>query len=310
MRLLVTGAAGLIGRHLVGVLRMHHQVHALYRPGASGDEAGVQRIAADLTDRRFVDALPAGVDGVVHLAQSRRFREFPEEARDVFGVNVESTALLLDWAARTGVRRFVLASSGGIYGHGRDPFTEAHPVGAAGRLGYYLASKHSAELLSESYVDHMTVTTLRLFFVYGPGQRSDMFIPRLIRSVAEGRSIALGSEEGLRTNPVHVADAVSAVRRALDLEHSHRINVGGPDVLSLRQIAETIGAKLGRTPRYSIDSAAVPRGLIADTGKMRRLLAAPSIGFADGCEDVIRDLGLAITGNKTQPDSRLRRNEG
>ena len=292
MKLLITGTSGLIGRHLIDALSSCHEVHALHRPGAPGDVTGVHYIPADLTDREFVDALPSGVDGVVHLAQSRHFREFPEGARDVFGVNVESTAALLDWSVRTGVRRFVLASSGGIYGHGRDPFTEEHPVGSAGPLGHYLASKHCAELLSESYTDHMTVTILRFFFVYGPGQRPDMFIPRLVGSIAEGRPITLGGEDGLCTNPVHVTDAVSAVCCALDLEQSHRINIGGPEVLSLRQIAESIGVKLRRAPRYSVDPATEPRDLIADIGKMRRLLAPPTIRFADGCEDVIRDLGL------------------
>ena len=211
MRVLVTGAAGLIGRHLIEALRTHHEVHALHRPGSPGEGSGARWIATDLTDRIFLDALPIGVDGVIHLAQSRRFRDFPEGARDVFGVNVESTAALLDWSVRTGVRRFVLASSGGIYGYGRDPFTEEHPVGSAGPLGHYLASKHCAELLSESYADHMTVTILRFFFVYGPGQRPDMFIPRLVGSIAEGRPIMLGGEDGLCTNPVHVTDAVSAI---------------------------------------------------------------------------------------------------
>ena len=292
MKLLVTGTSGLIGRHLIEAVRTHHEVHALHRPGAPSRGTGIRWIATDLTDRNFLDALPSGVDGVIHLAQSRRFRDFPEGARDVFGVNVESTAALLDWSVRTGVRRFVLASSGGIYGYGRDPFTEEHPVGSAGPLGHYLASKHCAELLSESYADHMTVTILRFFFVYGPGQRPDMFIPRLVRSVAEGRPIMLGGEDGLCTNPVHVTDAVSAIRHALKLEQSHRINVAGPDALSLRHIAGAVGTKLGRTPRYSVDPAAEPRDLIADIGKMRRLLAPPAIRFAEGCEDVIRDLGL------------------
>jgi len=290
---LITGAAGLIGRHLIEALRAHHEVHALRRPGSSCEGSGARWIAADLTDGNFVSALQRGMDCVIHLAQSRRFRDFPEGARDIFGVNLESTAALLDWSVRTGVRRFVLASSGGIYGYGRDPFMEEHPVGSAGQLGYYLASKHSAELLSESYADHLTVVILRFFFVYGPGQRSDMFIPRLIRSVAEGRTITLGGEDGLSTNPVHVADAVSAVCSALNLEQSHRINVGGPTVLRLRQIGNDIGTALGRTPRYEIASNEEPSDMIADIGKMKRLLSVPSICFADGCRDVIRSLGLA-----------------
>ncbi len=295
MKLLVTGAAGLVGRHLVAALKTHDEVHALHRPATPPSAGGsARRLAADLVTPGFTDILPSGVDGIVHLAQSRRYRDFPEGAPDVFGVNVGSTAALLDWAVRSGVRRFILASSGGLYGHGWDPFTEEHPVGAPGRLGYYLASKHCAELLSESYSDRLTVVILRFFFVYGPGQRPDMFVPRMVRSVAEGRPIRLDGADGLHTNPVHVADAVSAIRNALGTEEGHRINIGGPDVLSLRQIAEAIGARLGRAPRYTERPDAEPRHLVADIDKMKRLFGPPSVRFAEGCEDVIRDLGLRV----------------
>ena len=56
----------------------------------------------------------------------------------------------------------------------------------------------------------------------------------------------------------------------------------------------SIGARLGRAPQYSVSPGAEPRGLIADIGTMRRLLAGPTKRFADGCEDVIRDLGLTM----------------
>ena len=304
MKLLITGAGGLIGRHLIEAVRTFHEVHALHRPGSLSEGSGARWIAADLADGSFVKALPRGVDCVIHLAQSRRFREFPEGARDVFGVNVGSTAALLDWSVQTGVRHFVLASSGGIYGYGRDPFTEEHPVSSAQSLGYYLASKHCAELLSEGYADYLTIVALRFFFVYGPGQRPDMFISRLTRSVAEDRSIRLDGADGLSTNPVYVTDVVAALLRALDLGQSHRINVGGPDVLSLRQIVDSIAVRLGRTPLYAVNPDAKPRNLIADIGKMRRLLAAPTIRFDEGIENVIRDLGLATSRDRTAPVSR------
>lgn len=304
MRLFITGAGGLIGRHLVEALGTHHEVHALHRPGAPGERSSIRSIAADLMDGNFLHVLPKGIDCVIHLAQSRRFREFPDGAQDVFGVNVGSTAALLDWSVRSGVRRFILASSGGIYGHGRDPFTEEHPVASAGPLGHYLATKQCAELLSESYTDQMTVVILRFFFVYGPGQRPDMLIPRLARSVVEGRPIRLDGANGLSTNPVHVADAVNVLRRALDLDQSHRINVGGPDVLSLRQIVEVIGVRLGCTPLYSVSPDAEPRDLIADISKMRQLLAAPNIRFSEGIEGVIRGLGLTASHAQALPVSR------
>jgi nucleoside-diphosphate-sugar epimerase len=291
-RVLVTGAAGLVGHHLVSALQRDAEVFALHHtaPGVSG--GGVTWIATDLANRNFVDRLPSGIDSVVHLAQSARFRDFPDGAQDVFRINVESTCELLEWARRRGVGTFVLASSGGIYGYGAEAFNEEDPVGGSGPLGFYLASKHCAELLTENYASEFTVVILRFFFVYGPGQRRSMLIPRLVQSIAEGRPVLLQGKDGLRLNPVHAQDAAMAVKRALALQRSHKINVGGPEVLSLREIAEQIGARVGTSPRFEIDTAAQPLHLVADITKMGRLLTPPRRRFADGCTDVIAELGL------------------
>ena len=72
----------------------------------------------------------------MHLAQSPRYRDFPEGALDVFEVNVGSTQRLLDWACRQGVKRFIYASSGGVYGHGEAPFEEDVPIKVAATLGH------------------------------------------------------------------------------------------------------------------------------------------------------------------------------
>ena len=83
--------------------------------------------------------------------------------------------------------------------------------------------------------------------------------------------------------------------------------MAGPDALSLRQIADLIGAKLGCPPRYLVDSGSEPRNLIADIGKMRRLLAAPNVRFAEGCDDVIRDLGIKVGRGRAPADTHAER---
>jgi UDP-glucose 4-epimerase len=296
--LLVTGATGLIGRHLLARLSARSEtargVHAVTRRPLAATDPAIRWIEADLSLHSFADKLPpaGAVESVIHLAQSERFREFPDGAADTFAVNVDSTLRLLDWARRSGVRRFVLASSGGIYGHGEDAFTEDHPVGATGPLGFYLASKHCAELLAESFVGQFVVVVLRFFFVYGPGQRRSMLVPRLVSSVAEGQPIVLQGADGIRINPVHARDAARAIEAALALEQSHKINVGGPEVLTLRQIVDAIGDEVGRAPALRREAQAEARHLVADIGKMTRLLVAPEVPFAAGVAEVVSDLGL------------------
>lgn len=286
--LLVTGATGLIGSHLLARVAERHAVWAIAREiPAAPSSAAVQWIAHDLSDSRLPDDLPEGIDTVIHLAQSPRFRDFPASAPHVYEVNLGSTARLLDWAQRTGVKRFVYASSGGVYGFGPQPFHEQDPLPVAS-LGHYAATKRAAELLVDSYASCFTVAVLRFFFVYGEGQRQDMLIPRLVRNVREGNPITLQGSDGLRMNPLHASDAAAAIEACLNLDRSETLNIGGPDVLSLRRIAEIIGAHLGRPPVFDVDEAASPRDLIGAIDRMCDRLVEPRVTFTDGVAGLCR----------------------
>ncbi len=234
-------------------------------------------LTADLASPEFLSVLPDRADTVVHLAQSVHYQKFPEYALDVFAVNVASTALLLDWSCRAGVRRFVFASAGG-----------ADRAAHAKRPAYYLATKRSGELLAQSYRDHFAVTVLRFFFVYGPGQRSSMLVPRLIECVRAGRPITLAGEYGLRLNPVYVNDAVRAVARATALDRSDVFDIAGPEILTLRALVDVIGLKVGRRAQYVVNPAAQPDDLVGDIGPMTEHLGAPLWSFTSGVDTLIR----------------------
>jgi nucleoside-diphosphate-sugar epimerase len=283
----LTGASGLIGSRLAPELARTSEVTAMgRRPPGDGTAAGIRWLRHDLGAPFLPPTLPPRVDTVVHLAQSPHFRDFPERAADIFEVNVGSTTRLLDWARRCGATRFVYASSGGLYGHGDHRFREDDAIVDTGPLGYYLASKRSAELLVEAYRPLLVVVILRFFFVYGPGQRASMLIPRLVRATAEGKPISLQGRDGIRVNPVHVDDAVEALCGAVRLTDSQRINVAGPDVLTLRQIAETIGSLLHVAPVFTVDFESHPHHLVGDITRMAEVLGAPRRRFADGVAEL------------------------
>jgi len=207
MRILVTGAGGFIGRSLCRAMAMRgDEVFAvLHRPVAL---SGVTPIVLDLAAPLDRARLPTRLDAIVHLAQSARFREFPGGARDMFEVNLRSTCELLEFAREAGVRHYVYASSGGIYGQGARDFSDAEPVVMSEPLGFYLSTKLSAEILVENYTDLFATATLRIFFAYGPGQQADRLIPRLLDNVRHGRPITLDGEHGLAINPIFVDDVV------------------------------------------------------------------------------------------------------
>jgi nucleoside-diphosphate-sugar epimerase len=127
---------------------------------------------------------------------------------------------------------------------------------------------------------------LRFFFIYGSGQPAQMLMPRLVDSVRAGRPINLQGHEGIRINPIHVDDAARAVERCLDAQQSETINIAGPEVVSLRYIAERIGTELGQQPELAVDLAGKPRHLIADIGRMRALLGPPVVSMASGIREL------------------------
>lgn len=286
MDILITGANGLLGIHAVSRLAEEHQVHAVVHSLPAEPLPNVLYYEVDLSGTWAPGTLPEKIDAVVHLAQSSRFREFPEQAMDVFGVNVASTAHLLEYARSAGARHFILASSGGVYGAGDEAFRENSPIPHHGQLGYYLGSKLCAEVLAENYSSLMNVAILRFFFMYGKGQKRQMLVPRLIDNVIAGNAITLQGEDGIKINPIHVSDAVAALEGCLKLEGSHTFNVAGTQTLSLREIACTIGEAVGREPVFKIDLSE-PRHLIADIGMLSEILVVPKVCFAQGILELV-----------------------
>jgi len=289
LSVLLTGANGLLGRKLAEQLLLRgHFVYGMVHSQPSKPIAGIDYLIVNLNTNWPLSSLPDTVDAVIHLAQSAHFREFPEKALDVFQVNIASTARLLDYARRVGVRKFVYASSGGVYGNGRDAFRENSPIVFPGQLGYYLGSKLCGEVMVQSYAAVFQVVLLRFFFMYGPGQNRTMLLPRLMDSIKSGKPVILQGNDGIRINPVHVVDAAAATIAAVEQAESATFNISGPDVLSLRQICDAMGEFLGVEPQFQIINTH-PNDLVGDNTAMRKKLCAPSRRLVHNLSDLIAD---------------------
>jgi nucleoside-diphosphate-sugar epimerase len=290
MRYVVTGAAGFIGSHLLSALeeRGHDAVGwdaftDYYDPALKEENAAglpVERI--DLVED---DLDLAGVDGVFHLAGQPGVRSFG----DVFPVYVRQNVLasqrLFEAAVAAGAR-IVLASSSSIYGDAESyptpESTEPRPISPYGITK--LAAEHLAYAYGQEFgLEHVA---LRYFTVYGPRQRPDMAVAKIVACLAEGRSFELYGDGTQSRSFTYVDDVVDATILAMEGARAGSIyNVGGGSEASMLDVIEVLATAAGRRlelvrgPRREGDA----RRTAADVTRIRADLGWQSrTALADG----------------------------
>lgn len=281
MKILLTGATGLLGRQVLNqLLNDGHDLSAVARGPDSRLDERVRIIELDLGSDWNPNEIDFDFETVIHLAQSREFRNFPDGARDVFQVNVNSTHKLLELARLSNCKSFIFASSGGVYDDTVGTITEDSPLGDPDELGFYLGSKASAEILCKSYSKELTTVILRPFFIFGHGQNREMLIPRIFNAVASGKQIVLDSPDGMVFNPVHVSDAARLVVEAVNFQSSQVVNVAGPTKLTLGDLVRSMGAELGLEPNIQI-SEDPAKSLYAKNELMSDLVGRKLVSILD-----------------------------
>lgn len=245
MIVLLTGSSGCVGRALLSELESAgHEIVTIGRQGTLA--ASRRSISCDLVEPFSCESFPTRVDAVIHLAQSRRYREFPAAAPEVFAINVAATQKLAEYALRAGAKSFLYASTGSLYVPNASPVREDAATMAT---SYYTASKIAAEFLASAYADVMAVGVLRLFYVFGPGQ-SKMLIDVLAERICHKIPVTLQGSGGIRVAPIFSADVARVFRAAAEHRWQGTYNVGSPDIYALREVAGEIGRVVGIEPRF------------------------------------------------------------
>ena len=122
--ILVTGATGLIGSSLLKPLVKQFDVHATSRSKVNDKITNATWHYVDLNDDFDFKILPENIEAVIYLAQSEDYRDFPKKAVDIFEINTVKLLRMLDYAREVGAKKFIYASSGGVYGSGEHSFSE------------------------------------------------------------------------------------------------------------------------------------------------------------------------------------------
>jgi NAD dependent epimerase/dehydratase len=284
---LVTGAGGFIGSHLVELLvRQGHEVRALVRYNGRDDRGHLDQIErsvlcqvevvrGDLKDPEAVRQAVKGRAWVFHLGASIAIPYSYQNPHDVMQTNVVGTAHVLD-AARSSdqIERVILTSTSEVYGTARYvPIDEAHPLQAQSP---YSASKIGADALGISYhrAFGLPVAILRPFNTFGPRQSARAIIPTIISQALAGGVVRLGSLEP-RRDLTYVRDTVRGFLAiaGCDAAIGRAVNIGRGEDLSMGELVERIAARLGRPIPVETD----PRRVRPKASEVERLLAGTSL---------------------------------
>ncbi|MFC9329193.1 NAD-dependent epimerase/dehydratase family protein [Kitasatospora sp. NPDC057015] len=251
---LITGASGFIGSHLVDeLLAKGWSVAGVDRRSPTDDPVArrnlhdatsnplFQFIHADVTDPRVRDVLD--VEVVFHLAAATGVRaSWDKNFRSYMSDNICATHHLIQECERASVPRLVVASSSSVYGTAAVPSKED---GQVRPLSPYGVSKLAAEQLALAYAARAAGTTstvaLRFFTVYGPRQRMDMAISRMLHAVHTGQPMRLYGDGQQRRNFTFVDDVVEAiVQAALTPNAGQVVNVAGPVSVTMKTVLDTV----------------------------------------------------------------------
>lgn len=288
-KVLVTGAGGFIGSHLVErLVSLGANTRALVRYNSSGTAGWLDRshvrseieiLFGDIRDWKFVRHATSGVDVVFHLAALIGIPYSYHAPFSYLSTNIEGTLNILQTALDADVEKLVQTSTSEVYGTARHvPINEDHPLQAQSP---YAASKIGADKLAESF--HLSfglpVTIIRPFNTFGPRQSGRAVIPTIISQALTQSTVKLGHLTSTRDFN-YVADTVEGfiqIAQAPDAV-GQVINIGSGEEISIQDLTQLIFSIAGKEKLIEVglerlrpETSEVER-LCADNEKAKRLL--------------------------------------
>jgi uncharacterized protein YbjT (DUF2867 family) len=228
MTILVTGATGFVGPHVVHALRARElPVRALVRDPARASRLaawGVELVQGDITDLTSLRAATAGVDSVVHLVAIIK-----GSRADFERVMAQGTRDLVAAAREAGVQRFVLASALGLNERSKDA------------VPYFAAKWEMERAVKESGLEHVI---FRPSFIFG---KDGGVLPTFVRLARFAPVTPIVGPGTRRLQPIWVEDVAEYYSRSLDLPAAanRTFEIGGPDAVTWNEFWERLKRAVG-----------------------------------------------------------------
>lgn len=305
-KVLVTGAGGFIGSHLVErLVELGAKVRALVHYNAMGTcgwltdstmIAEIEVVAGNITDRDSLLKATKGIDIVFHLAALIGIPYSYQAPHSYVRTNVEGTLNVLQAALENSVSLVVHTSTSEVYGTARFvPITESHPLHGQSP---YSASKIGADKMVEAFQSsfNLAAIIIRPFNTFGPRQSVRAIIPTIVTQLLRGYVIKLGN-----LNPTRdlnfVSNTVDAYVLAADCSNAvgQTVHFGSGREISVESLAYVIARLMGKdlvihgeVERVRPEKSEVER-LLADSSLARRILGwEPKVSLEEGLIQTIQ----------------------
>jgi nucleoside-diphosphate-sugar epimerase len=279
---IVTGARGFVGPHVVRALR----------------DAGCEVLPRGRDDGDLADARPAWPKAthVVHLAGRTFVPDAWSDPAPFHRDNVLATTHVLEYCREAGASLVHVSSY--VYGvPQRLPIPESHPLQP---FNPYAASKIAAERAVEDSQARFGVgaTIVRPFNLYGPGQDARFLIPTIVRQALDPSLDAITvTDDRPRRDYLHVRDLAALIVAALRAPMGGLYNAGSGESHSVRDIAERVGEIAGRRKPLHVSGPVRPNEILDVVADVSRATAAlgwrPRISFTDGLKEAIAGIKMA-----------------
>lgn len=306
-KVLVTGAGGFIGSHLIErLVDLGADVTGFVRYNSRNDWGlleiipqhrldSLQVVSGDLMDFDAVSSAVKDVDIIFHLGSLISIPYSYNRPRDTIENNILSTLNILTAARDQGVEKVVHTSSSEVYGTALYvPIDEKHPLQGQSP---YSASKIGADKIAESFYCSfdLPVATIRPFNTYGPRQSARAIIPTIITQAIKNEKILLGSLFPTR-DYTYVRDTVNGFIKVAESSSSigEVINIGSNFEVSMGELAEKIAILLNKRISIIQDPSRVRplksevQRLWCDNAKAKRLLDwEPEVSLEEGLQETV-----------------------
>jgi UDP-glucose 4-epimerase len=307
MRVLVTGGAGFIGRHIAEYFQHRAEVRVLdnLRSGLKSNLSGLncQFMVGSVLDRDLVREAMTGVDFVFHLAAIASVQESMQKPNECAEINTRGTVIVLEEAAVAGVKKLIFSSSAAIYGDNpTNPKIESMP---AEPKSPYAASKYEGERHCGAFTDQgrLATVSLRYFNVFGPYQdpRSEYAaaVPAFIEKAIRGEPITIFGDGRQTRDFIYVDDVVDAnAFFALKSQATGIFNVACGRQITVTDLALTIRkiTKSSCTIDYGAKRPGDVKHSLAGIDKMHTAGFTPVCDLAAGLRATIEFFSKDIVG--------------